>query len=173
MMIGRPEKIEEFGNWLRDSPFSTIVIIAGNQDILSQKKPEKARRLLSKHDKIHYLEDSACRVGCIPFYGTSWQREFSYGWAFTLNAEEELKKKWHSIVSDVQVLITHHGRPYGILDFTVDVKHAVNTSVLAEIRQRIKPTTASLWSYTQRSRHLWNRRNDICQWIDMQSQLFA
>jgi 3',5'-cyclic AMP phosphodiesterase CpdA len=26
-MIGRPDKIEEFGYWLRDSPFSAIVII--------------------------------------------------------------------------------------------------------------------------------------------------
>ena len=57
-MIGRPEKIEEFGKWLHDSPFSAIIIIAGNHDILFQKKPEKAKKLLSKHDKIHYLEDS-------------------------------------------------------------------------------------------------------------------
>jgi 3',5'-cyclic AMP phosphodiesterase CpdA len=39
-MIGTPEKIEEFGMWLRDSPFSAIVIIAGNHAILFQKKPE-------------------------------------------------------------------------------------------------------------------------------------
>jgi predicted phosphodiesterase len=61
-MIGRPEKIEEFGKWLHDSPFSAIIIIAGNHDILFQKKPEKAKKLLSKHDKINYLEDSGCRV---------------------------------------------------------------------------------------------------------------
>jgi predicted phosphodiesterase len=61
-MIGRPEKIEEFGKWLHDSPFSAIIIIAGNHDILFQKKPEKAKKLLSKHFKIHYLEDSGCRV---------------------------------------------------------------------------------------------------------------
>ena len=54
-MNGRPEKIEEFGKWLHDSPFSAIIIIAGNNGILFQKKPEKAKKLLSKHDKIHYL----------------------------------------------------------------------------------------------------------------------
>jgi predicted phosphodiesterase len=42
-MVRRPDKIEEFGYWLRDSPFSAIVIIAGNHDILFQKKPEKAK----------------------------------------------------------------------------------------------------------------------------------
>jgi hypothetical protein len=54
-MIGNPEKIEDFGKWLCDSSFSAVVIIAGNHDILFQKKPEKARKLLSKHDKIYYL----------------------------------------------------------------------------------------------------------------------
>jgi hypothetical protein len=66
-MIGRPDKIQEFGYWLRDSHFSGIVIIAGNHDILFQKKPEKAKKLLSKHDKIHYLEDSGCRIKGISF----------------------------------------------------------------------------------------------------------
>jgi Icc-related predicted phosphoesterase len=49
-----------------------------------------------------------------------------------------LKKKWQSIPSDVQVLITH-GPPAGILDFTVERNHAGSTSLLAEISQRIKP----------------------------------
>ena len=57
-MNGRPEKIEEFGKWLHDLPFSAIIIIAGNHDILFQKKPEKAKKLLSNHDKIHHLEAS-------------------------------------------------------------------------------------------------------------------
>lgn len=57
-MVGRPEKIEESGNWLRDSPFDAVILIAGNHDILFQKKPEKTRKMLSKHDKIHYLENS-------------------------------------------------------------------------------------------------------------------
>ena len=137
-MIGRPEQIEGFGNWLRDSPFNAVIIIAGNHDILFQKEPEKARKLLSKHDKIHYLEDSGCRIDGVSFYGSPWQPEFSYGWAFTLAAEEELRNKWHSIPSNVQVLITH-GPPAGILDFTIDGRHAGSTSLLAEINQRIKP----------------------------------
>ena len=137
-MIGRSERIEEFGDWLRDSPFSAIVIIAGNHDILFQRKPEKARKLLLKHDKTHYLEDTGCTIDGISFYGTPWQPEFGYGWAFTLSAEEELKKKWQSIPSDVQVLITH-GPTAGILDFTVDRNHAGSASLLAEISQRIKP----------------------------------
>src|ERR671910_395203 len=78
-MIGRPEKIEEFGKWLHDSPFSAIIIIAG------------------KHDKIHYLEDSGCRVDGISFYGAPWQPESGFGWAFTLDTEQELRKKWQGI----------------------------------------------------------------------------
>jgi Icc-related predicted phosphoesterase len=136
-MIGRPDKIEEFGYWLRDSAFSAIVIIAGNHDILFEKKPEKAKKLLSKHDKIHYLEDSRCRINGISFYGTPWQPEFGCGWAFTINSEEELRKKWQNIPPGVQILITHGPRA-GILDFTVDRKHAGSMSLLAEIIQRIK-----------------------------------
>jgi Icc-related predicted phosphoesterase len=137
-MMGKPEKIEEFGMWLQDSHFTAVVMIAGNHDILFQKKPEKARKLLSKHDKIYYLEDSGCRVGGISFYGTPWQPEFGSGWAFTLDTEQELNKKWQNIPSDVQFLITH-GPPAGILDFTIDGKHVDSTSLLAEISQRIKP----------------------------------
>jgi Icc-related predicted phosphoesterase len=137
-MVGRPEKIEGFGNWLRDTSFSAVIIIAGNHDILFQKEPERARRLLTKHDKVHYLEDSGCRIDGISFYGSPWQPEFSYGWAFTLAAEEELRNKWHSIPSNVQILITH-GPPAGILDFTTDGRHAGSTTLLAELNQRVKP----------------------------------
>jgi Icc-related predicted phosphoesterase len=137
-MVGRPEKIERFGNWLRDTPFSAVIIIAGNHDILFQKEPERARKLLTKHDKVHYLEDSGCRIDGISFYGSPWQPEFSDGWAFTLAAEEELSNKWHSIPSNVQILITH-GPPAGILDFTIDGRHAGSTSLLAELNQRVKP----------------------------------
>jgi hypothetical protein len=151
-MIGRSERIEEFGDRLRDSPFSAIVIIAGNHDILFQRKPEKARKLLLKHDKIHYLEDTGCTIDGISFYGTPWQPEFGYVWAFTLSAEEELKKKWQSIPSDVQVLITH-GAPVGILDFTVDRNHAGSASLLAD-QSKNKTATASLWPHTRRSRYL-------------------
>jgi Icc-related predicted phosphoesterase len=137
-MVGSPEKIEGFGNWLRDTPFSEVIIIAGNHDILFQKEPERARKLLSKHDKIHYLEDSGCRIDGISFYGSPWQPEFGYGWAFTLAAEEELRNKWHSIPSNVQMLITH-GPPAGILDFTKDGRHVGSTSLLTELNQRVKP----------------------------------
>ena len=152
-MIGRPDKIEEFGNWLRDSPYSAIVIIAGNHDVLFQKKPEKAKKLLLKHDKIHYLEDTGCRIDGVSFYGTPWQPEFNDGWAFTLNEEEEaLRRKWQNIPTNVQILISH-GPPAGILDFTVDGKHAGSTSLLADYSKN-KASTAYLWPYTRRSWYL-------------------
>jgi Icc-related predicted phosphoesterase len=49
-----------------------------------------------------------------------------------------LRNKWHSIPSNVQILITH-GPPAGILDFTIDGRHAGSTSLLAELNQRVKP----------------------------------
>ncbi len=132
------KKFEEFANWLRDSHFNTVIIIAGNHDTRFQKEPEKARKILSKHDKIHYLEDSGCRIEGISFYGSPWQPEFSHGWAFTLAAEGELRNKWRSIPSNTHVLITH-GPPAGILDFIIDGRHVGSTSILAEINQRVKP----------------------------------
>jgi hypothetical protein len=83
------------------------------------------------------------------FYGSPWQPEFNHGWAFSLDSEGELRKKWHSIPSNTHVLIIH-GPPAGILDFTINERHVGSTSLLAEINQRIKPQTAtvSIWSYT-------------------------
>ncbi len=137
-MLGKPDKIAEFGNWLRDSVFNAAIIVAGNHDILFQKEPQKARKLLLKHDKIHYLEDGGCTIDGISFYGSPWQPEFSHGWAFTLATEEELSNKWRRVPSNVQILVTH-GPPAGILDFTVDGRHAGSTSLLTEIIQRVKP----------------------------------
>jgi len=43
-MTGRIDKIEEFDYWLRDSPFSGIVIIAGNHDIFYFRKSLKKQK---------------------------------------------------------------------------------------------------------------------------------
>lgn len=146
-MNGRPEKIEEFGKWLHYSPFSAIIIIAGNHDILFQKKPEKAKKLLSKHDKIHYPEDSGCRVDGISFYGAAWQPESGYGWASTLDTEQESRKKWQSIPPGVQVLITHGtaGWNTGFYGRWKACRQYVTTG---RDQSKNKAATTSLWPHT-------------------------
>ncbi|MFL6486720.1 MAG: hypothetical protein ACJ71D_08450 [Nitrososphaera sp.] len=47
-------KIGIFGNWLYNLPFSSIIIIAGNHEIMFQSNSRKSKKtLLLKHDKAH------------------------------------------------------------------------------------------------------------------------
>ena len=47
-------KIEVFWNWSCNFPFSSIIIVAGNHEIMFQSNSRKSKKtLLLKHDKAH------------------------------------------------------------------------------------------------------------------------
>lgn len=111
------------------------IFVAGNHDIIFETSNLAAKEI--RQDGTHYLEDSSVVIDGIHFYGSPWQPAF-YDWAFNLPRNSPaLARKWESIPSDTDVLITH-GPPYGILDVTKDYFNSPNHSVGCELlRQEV------------------------------------
>ena len=117
--IGRIEEITSFNYWLEQQKhkFSSILICAGNHDLLFEQEPSFARSLLNR-DFI-YLQDEEIIIDGIKFYASPYTSRFR-DWAFQLDRmSEETKIHWNKIPDDVSVLITH-GPPFRILDQTED-----------------------------------------------------
>ncbi|MCS6866407.1 MAG: metallophosphatase domain-containing protein [Gemmataceae bacterium] len=109
---GTLEDIDAFNAWLGTLPHPHKVVIAGNHDFAFQEAPTAARQRLTH---AIYLEDAACTLAGLTFYGSPWTPTF-FDWAFML-PEEQLAAKWQAIPAGVDILITH-GPPRGILDRT-------------------------------------------------------
>lgn len=134
--IGDMREIQMFNTWFSAFPHKHKVFVAGNHDWDFQKRPQTARRQL--HSDITYLEDSACEIMGLGFYGAPWQPEFQ-DWAFNLpRGGSHLCDKWSRIPTGVDVLVTH-GPPYGILDLTPHGEH-VGCELLAKVvTGRVEP----------------------------------
>jgi predicted phosphodiesterase len=111
--LGRPAEIERFDRWLGTLPHPHKLVIAGNHDFLFERKPEKARALLTN---ARYLQDEACEVNGLRLWGSPWQPWF-HDWAFNLARGPELAAKWALVPERIDVLVTH-GPPAAILDRT-------------------------------------------------------
>lgn len=109
---GTLEDVEDFDRWLGTLPHTHKVAICGNHDWCFQNEPDEARKRLTN---AIYLQDSACEIAGLIFYGSPWTPLF-WDWAFMLS-EAELFDKWAVIPPRVDVLVTH-GPPHGILDVT-------------------------------------------------------
>jgi Icc-related predicted phosphoesterase len=98
--------------WLASLPHRHKILIAGNHDLLFEKRPNEAASLL--HDSsITYLQDAGINIEGLSIYGSPWQPEFM-NWAFNV-PRGRLAKYWNLIPSGLDILVTH-GPPYGILD---------------------------------------------------------
>lgn len=111
---GSPAAISSFGHWLHKQIFPFKICIAGNHDILFQRSPDKARRILQEAcPEVLYLEDTDVEVMGLKFYGSPWTPTFDIGWAFNY-PRGYLKEKWSKIPYGLDVLVTH-GPPAGDL----------------------------------------------------------
>lgn len=119
----RYQELSEFCQWLDrlSIPKERRVVIAGNHDIMLDEyhifnniegKAKEYQKVLSDH--CVYLQDSACEIDGIKFYGSPWTPEFM-GWGFNAARGPEIKQFWDQIPSDTDVLITH-GPAFQILD---------------------------------------------------------
>ncbi len=124
---GSLEGVEAFDRWLGTLPHKHKVVIAGNHDECFQHQPERARARVTN---AIYLEDSACEVAGLKFYGSPWAPLF-FDWSFMLS-EVELAEKWAAIPTGLDVLVTH-GPPHGILDWTNRGEHAGSHSLLCRV----------------------------------------
>lgn len=111
---GDEEELSEVARWLGSLPHAHKIVVAGNHDFLFQHEPEKARVLFASHNLL-YLEDSACTIDGVTFWGSPWTPVF-FDWAFMLARGAALAEKWALVPErGVDVLITH-GPPHGVLD---------------------------------------------------------
>lgn len=110
---GTVEEVVEFNHFLEGLPHGEKIVIAGNHDFCLQEDRRAAEKYLKG---ATYLEDSACTVDGVKFWGSPWQPWFM-DMAFNLNDSNDLLQKWSHIPHDTDVLITHTP-PGQILDLT-------------------------------------------------------
>lgn len=80
-------------------------------------------------EQCTYLEDSACEIEGVSFYGAPWQPWFG-DWGFNLERGEPCAAKWRMIPAGVDVLITH-GPPLGHGDLTSSDERAGTSGSVA------------------------------------------
>ena len=130
--LGRERTIKKFNDFLGRLPHPHKITIAGNHDFLFEKDTSFARSLITN---AIYLEDSMVEIEGINIYGSPFTPIF-HDWAFMLS-QEDLRKKWELVPSDVDILLTH-GPPRGYGDKTVLGLDAGDDELL-EIIRKIKP----------------------------------
>jgi Icc-related predicted phosphoesterase len=104
------ERLRELDALLCELPYRAVVLVAGNHDGVLQKRPELGPALRG----ARYLEDQACEVEGVRFYGSPWQPGLWHH-PFFLSDGPESYRTFARIPTDTQVLVTH-SPPWGILD---------------------------------------------------------
>jgi Icc-related predicted phosphoesterase len=121
-----------FRYWLK-SIKCPVVACAGNHDWPFYKSLKVVESL---NLPWIYLQDDSVIVDGIKIYGTPWQNKF-FDWAFNLDGEVELSKKWELIPNDTDILISH-SPPYGVGDNTPQGLNVGSALLLSRI-EHVKP----------------------------------
>jgi Icc-related predicted phosphoesterase len=121
-------------DWLDAMPHPYKLLVAGNHDSLFQHFATLIRTRIPK--SITYLEDAETIIDGLKFWGSPWTP--GYPWmAFTYRAIKGGEKRWSSMPSDTNVLVTH-GPPHGILDVNKGGQH-IGDSLLLERVLVVRP----------------------------------
>ena len=125
---------DTFWSWLKsvEERGIKIVGVAGNHDLLFEKKPEI---ISSLYLPWTYLQDSFTIWNGQKIYGSPWQPRF-YDWAFNLD-EPDLMRKWSLIPSDTDILLLH-APPLGCRDMSSRKERIGSPSLLQRINE-IRP----------------------------------
>lgn len=113
---GGESEILDFLSWLNAQPAKHKVFIAGNHEILWERKEKYFKNKIP--DGIHYLNDSSVTIEGIKIWGSPITPTF-YSWAYNRNRGDDIKKHWDLIPDDIDILVTH-GPAFGILDNSID-----------------------------------------------------
>lgn len=105
-----PFEYFKFFNWIANTPYKKIIVIAGNHDGLAQSEDLLS---IGKND-FEYLQDSGTEYEGLKIWGSPWTPEFC-NWHFMKEKGEPMKAVWDLIPLDTDILITH-GPPFGVLD---------------------------------------------------------
>lgn len=104
----------DFLKWFNTHPHKHKIFIAGNHDWLMEQDPYFHRIIKMEFPYLTYLQDEACEVEGLKFWGSPVQPRF-FNWAFNRDRGEAIKRHWDMIPEDTDVLLTH-GPAYGIAD---------------------------------------------------------
>jgi len=112
-----------FLTWFNSLPHKHKIFIAGNHDRFAEMYNEEFRNDVKSLDNVTYLQDNACEIEGVKFYGSPWTKHF-HNWAFNMPEENSryeffAENLWKKIPSDTNVLLTH-GQPYKINDKAPD-----------------------------------------------------
>ena len=103
--------VAELDSFFANMPHKHKIFVAGNHEIAFYKVgAETVRSLLTN---AHYLQDSACVVEGVKFYGSPWTTLRSMG--FPSASAQERAARWDAIPDDTDVVLTHNP-PLSILD---------------------------------------------------------
>lgn len=122
---GTREEVTNFRVWmeelLKEGVVQHVVCCAGNHELTFQpgyakrdavrKAQEATKQALMDVERLFYLEDTACEIQGIRFFGTPWTSPVTKGkmdWAFQqLDTAAGLGEKWQAIPKDIDVLVSH------------------------------------------------------------------
>lgn len=121
------EELDSFLKWFERQPAEVKIFIAGNHDIVLDKKKASikmsdfsfytAMNMIEQYKSIKYLNNREYVYKGIKFFGSPYSPSFHREkWAFNADRGKEIQKVWSTIPSDVNVLITHTP-PYNIQDW--------------------------------------------------------
>lgn len=114
--------IHIFGSWADKLPCDKVIFIAGNHDIVCERKQAFMRGSFSKDKKATYLHndryDYISNDGkVISIFGSPYCKIFG-NWAF-MRDPETLERKFSEIPEGLDILLTHDA-PYGVSDIILD-----------------------------------------------------
>jgi Icc-related predicted phosphoesterase len=126
--------------WYQSKKYRKVVFTGGNHDnIMYSGRMFPMPKDLK--EKCTYLFDSGCEFDGFKIWGSPWTKTFEgmnpHCKSFTMDTEDELKKKWDLIPDDTDILVTH-GPPYLIFDKTTSGEF-VGSPTLRERIEAIKP----------------------------------
>ncbi len=125
-MVGSPDEVRHFDDFLARQPHPVKVVIAGNHDITFDVQKYQAIKwqfplqnvpdpMMAKGLLRHctYLEDTQVHAFGYTIAGSPWIH--CSGWAFDCPTRDEIATKWSKIPANTDILVTHIP-PYQILE---------------------------------------------------------
>ncbi|PAA85955.1 hypothetical protein BOX15_Mlig010922g1 [Macrostomum lignano] len=113
-MRGSAREVSQVVDWLRDTPYSHRVVIAGNHDFCLDPQdddysPEAEAAL--QRECIYLRDSSVVLFDSLKIYGSPVTPEF-HSMAFNVARGSDIEQVWSSIPEDTDILLTH-GPPLG------------------------------------------------------------
>lgn len=126
------ERLREFDDQLLGLAYRVVLLVAGNHDRVLQARPDLGRALRG----ARYLQDEACQVDGVRFYGSPWQPNLWHHPFFAADCRDARARFGH-IPPDTDVLVTH-SPPWGVLDVWAP-PHALGSRMLRARMAAVRP----------------------------------